>query len=111
MAMEWYSVKGLFRWYIKVDGTTDRIEERVVLFEAESFDHALDLAEAESAQYCTNDEQANYSIEPTGWWYAYWLGATPGSGIEVFSRSAQTRLDSQAFIRRYYPKSHNAAPN
>jgi hypothetical protein len=108
MAKEWYSVKGLFRWYMKVDSATDRIEERVVLFEAESFEHALDLAELEAAQYCANDEQANYCIEPTGWWHAYWLGATPASGIEVFSRSARTELSSQAFIRRYYPKSHNA---
>ncbi|MET1079025.1 MAG: DUF4288 domain-containing protein, partial [Pseudomonas sp.] len=47
MAKEWYSVKGLFRWYMKADGVTDRIEERVVLFEANSFDHALNLAEVE----------------------------------------------------------------
>ncbi|MES2820978.1 MAG: hypothetical protein V4812_18540 [Pseudomonadota bacterium] len=106
MANEWYSVKGLFRWYMKVDGATDRIEERVVLFEANSFDHALNLAEVEAAKYCLNDEQANYCIEPTGWWHAYWLGAVPANGIEVFSRSAPTHLGHQAFIRRYYPKSH-----
>ncbi|MET1080753.1 MAG: hypothetical protein ABWY06_22305, partial [Pseudomonas sp.] len=99
---------GLFRWYMKADGVTDRIEERVVLFEANSFDHALNLAEVEAAQYCLSDEQANYCIEPTGWWHAYWLGATPASGVEVFSRGAHTQLGNQAFIRRYYPKSHSA---
>lgn len=93
---------------MKADGATDRIEERVVLFEAESFDHAIDLAAVEAVQYCASDEQANYCIEPTGWWHAYWLGATPANGIEVFSRSSQTTLGGQAFIRRYHPKSHNA---
>jgi len=52
MAKEWYSVKGLFRWFIKADGSTVEIEERVVLFWADSFDHALDLAEAEATTYC-----------------------------------------------------------
>jgi hypothetical protein len=107
MAKEWYSVKGLFRWYFKFDGATDRIEERIVLFEAENFDEALDLAEAEAAQYCTNDEEANFSIEPIGWWSAHWIGGIPGNGVEVFSRRAKTKLDGKAFVRRYYPRSHS----
>ena len=107
MTKEWYSVKGLFRWYMKADGSTERIEERVVLFEADSFDHALDLAEQEAMRYCENDELANFRIEPVGWWQAYWVGEVPASGVEVFSRSALTALSSQAFVRRYYPKSHD----
>ncbi len=106
MAKDWYSVKGLFRWYMKADGSTDQIEERVVLFEAESFDQALDLAEAEAAQYCQPDESANFGIEPVSWWYAYWIGGSPVHGAEVFSRGARTMLDGDAFVRRYYPKSH-----
>lgn len=31
MQMDWYSVKGLFRWYFKENGRTILIEERVVL--------------------------------------------------------------------------------
>ena len=108
MDKEWYAVKGLFRWYMKDGGQTDQVEERVVLFEAESFDHALDLAEAEAATYCVPDPEANFLIEPAGWWHAYWIGETPAHGVEVFSRGAKTGLDSKSFVKRYYPKSHNA---
>ena len=108
MPKEWYSVKGLFRWYFKEGGRTDQIEERIVLFMAESFDEALDMAETEARFYCQPDETANFCIEPVGWWRAYWIGETPGNGVEVFSRGAKTKLESKAFVRRYYPKSHNA---
>lgn len=106
---EWYSVKGLFRWFFKADGTTDRIEERVVLFRAQSFDHALDLAESEAVTYCQPDERANFMIEPVGWWQAYWVGDSLSHGVEVFSRRAATNLEAKAFVRRYYPRSHNDA--
>ena len=68
MPKDWYSVKGLFRWYFKEGGETERVEERVVLFQAESFDQALDLAEAEGERYCLEDPEANFRIEPIGWW-------------------------------------------
>jgi hypothetical protein len=104
----WYSVKGLFRWYFKSNGKTERIEERIVLFRANDFDEALDLAEYEAKKYCAADRKANFRIEPVGWWHAYWLGDQPASGVEVFSRSSITKLSAQAFVRRYYPKSHDS---
>ncbi len=42
---DWYAVRGLCRWYFTDSGATDRMEERLVLFQAESLDEALDLAE------------------------------------------------------------------
>jgi hypothetical protein len=93
---------------MKDGGHTNQIEERVVLFQAESFDEALDMAEAEAKSYCQPDEKANFLIEPVGWWSAYWIGETPGNGVEVFSRGETTDLESKAFVRRYYPKSHNS---
>ncbi|QBB71073.1 DUF4288 domain-containing protein [Pseudolysobacter antarcticus] len=108
---EWYSVKGLFRWYFKSNGKTDRIEERVLLFKASDFDDALNLAEREATKYCALDRKANFSIEPVGWWHAYWIGDEPASGAEVFSRGCETNLEAQAFVRRYYPKSHHGSAN
>jgi len=105
---EWYAVKGLFRWYFKSNGKTDLIEERIVLFEARSFDHALDLAEREAKTYCAPDRKANFRIEPAGWWYAYLVGERPAAGVEVFSRRCSTSLSSNSFVRRYYPSSHRA---
>lgn len=105
---KWYAVKGLFRWYFIDDGVTERIEERIVIFKATDFEQALDFAEKEAKSYCTPDPKANFRIEPTGWWHAYWVGSEPEHGAEVFSRSSKTSLSSSAFIRRYYPKSHGA---
>lgn len=111
MSLEWYSVKGLFRWYFKDSGETERIEERIVLLRADSFDHALDLAEEEAQKYCTEDSEANFRIEPVSWWHAYWIGNEPFDGVEIFSRSCLTKLEGEAFVRRYYPKTHNATAN
>ena len=108
MPKEWYSVKGLFRWYMKADGKTHQVEERVVLFLAENFGEALDMAEAEAKVYCQADDKANFGIEPLGWWRAYWVGEVPGEGVEVFSRRSQTALTGKSFVQRYYPKSHDA---
>lgn len=108
MEKDWYAVKGLFRWYFKEDGRTCQIEERIVLFQAESFDHAIDLAEAEAVTYCEPDDQANFAFECMGWWYAHCLlGDQPEHGVEIFSRRSITELSADAFIKRYYPKSHN----
>jgi len=104
----WYTVKGLFRWYLKASGKTDRVEERIVLFKARSFDHALDMAEREAKKYCAPDRKATFRIEPIGWWYAYSLSESLVSGTEVFSRRCTTSLNAKAFVRRYYPASHRA---
>lgn len=108
---EWYGVKGLFRWYFKDSGKTSCIEERVVLFQATSFDQALDMAEKEATNYCQNDPEANFSIESLGWWNVYWIGEEmPVTGVEVYARLSDTSLSGDSFIRRYYPKSHVHTP-
>ncbi|WP_066262527.1 DUF4288 domain-containing protein [Hydrogenophaga flava] len=107
MEREWYAVKGLFRWYFKSDGSTDSVEERVLLFLASSFDEALAMAESEAQVYCADDPKANFSIESMGWWDAYRVEEEPNSGVEVYSRLSKTNLSVDAFIRRYYPRSHD----
>jgi hypothetical protein len=111
MSLDWYSVKALFRWYFRDGGETARVEERVVLFRAGSFEQALDLAESEGRAYCIDNPEANYRIEPAGWWHAYWIGEAPGHGVEVFSRGCATDLGAKAFVRRYYPRSHEHTPH
>lgn len=54
---------------------------------------------------------ANFAVEPTGWWHAYWVGEEIGSGVEIFSRGCITNLDSKAFVSRHYPKSHRQPDN
>jgi hypothetical protein len=107
--MHWYAVKGLFRWYFKSDGSTDNVEERIVLFRAPSFDEAIDLAAKEAETYCGHeDSTANFRIESMNHWYAYRLFDEPADGVEVFSRRCATELSADAFVRRYPPRSHDA---
>jgi hypothetical protein len=107
-AWEWFAVKGLFRWYFKDTGDTANVEERIVLFRAESFDKAIEFAEREAETYCADDPKANFRIEALDWWNAYLIGAERvGHGVEIFSRLRNTSLSGEAFIRRYYPKSHD----
>lgn len=106
---EWYGVKGLFRWYFKESGETASIEERVVLFKADSFDDAIAKAEAEAVDYCVDDASANYKIESMEWWNAFVIGNEMlDSGTEVFSRLVDSSLSSSSFLKRYYPKSHDS---
>jgi len=105
---EWYGVKGLFRWAMKSDRTTRSVEERVLLFRTTNFDAAVELARHEAARYCTDDPKANFFIEPLDWWDVYLIGDEAiENGAEVYSRLSTTTLDGEAFIRRYYPKSHD----
>ena len=104
---EWYAVKGLFRWYLKSTGKTDLIEERVVLFKADSFKAALQSAKKEDKTYCAEDRKANFKIEPLKRWDVRLMFDAPGDGIEVFSRRCATKLSADAFIKRYYPPSHH----
>ncbi len=105
---EWYGVRGVFRWYFKDTGDTYSIEERVLLFQAANFDEALDLAEAEAVCYCEDNAEANFRIEPLRRWRAYWIGEDQiKAGVEIFSCLRKTTLSGEAFVRRYYPKSHD----
>ena len=104
---DWYAVKGLFRWYLKSTGKTNLIEERVVLFKADSFKVALQFAKKEAKSYCAEDPKANFKIEPLKRWDVRRMFDAPGDGIEVFSRRCASKLSSEAFIKRYYPASHD----
>jgi hypothetical protein len=104
---EWYAVKGLFRWHSKSNDETEWIEERVVLFRTDSFEGALKLAKKEAKIYCKPDRKANFKIGPIGWWDVRLMFDPPGAGIEVFSRRCVTKLSGDAFVKRYYPASHD----
>lgn len=103
---EWYTVRGIFRWYFKESGETANFEDRILTFRADSFDDALDMAEKEAREYCEEDPKANYKIESLGIWNAYSTQEkTIENGIEVFSQRFDSDLTSEEYIKKYYPKS------
>lgn len=104
---EWFAVKGVFRWYFKDTRATARVEERIVLFQAEDFDQAILYAEREALSYCAEDCSVSFAIEAIGLWDAYLIGEKEFvSGMELYSRLMNTSLSGDAFVRRYFPKSH-----
>ena len=102
---EWFSVKGIFRWFFKEDGKTALFEERIIIVKADSFDEALDKAEIEAVKYCEEDPKANYQIESLKKFYAYEiLEEELSEGIEVFSNRREIALDSGSYLERFYPE-------
>ena len=101
---EWYSVKGLFRWYLKESGETAKFEDRIIRFRADSFEEAIRLAEKEAEQYCKEDPTANFNIESLGIWDAC-STAEVEDGTEVYSQLFHSDLSSKEYIKKYYPKS------
>lgn len=104
--MEWYAVKGIFRWYMKDTGETARFEDRVTLFKATSFDEAIEMAKKEAIEYCEEYPTANYLIESLGIWETFSLQTEViEQGEEVFSQLFHSYLDAKDYIQKYYPKS------
>jgi len=104
MEERWFSVKGLFRWYFKESGETSNYEERVVLIRAVDLDDALDKAEIEAKEYCTEDPEANFLIESLNKYSAHdILEEKLIHGTEVFSSRVETDSSPDEFIKKYYP--------
>ncbi|PCJ96015.1 MAG: hypothetical protein COA45_11490 [Zetaproteobacteria bacterium] len=103
---EWFSVKGIFRWFMKETGGTSSFEERIVIFQAMSFDDAIKLAENEAKEYCKEDATANFKIESLGLWNAFSLsdGAIQNK-TEVYSNLVDSDLSTKQYIEKYYPES------
>ena len=100
MAMKWYGAKTLYR--IGASGkprATDRyydsdaslVEERIVLFQARSFDEAIEKAEKEAAAYIKETHVNPYGQKVRqrylGEVNVYELFEDPGTGVEVYSRT------------------------
>ena len=109
--MNWYAVKTLYRTF--TDGFAenpdaayreeiDMLEERVVLFRAESFDDAIEQAEREAREYArveqTNVYEQRICIDYLEACDAYMLGESPSESVEVFSSTSlidRTVTDSE----------------
>lgn len=96
--MNSYSVRCIFRWEQRQDQKAKHLyEERITLWLAESFNHAIELAEQEAEDY------ASENMEFLGYSQAYELfESTPINGIEVFSLLRESDLDSEKYINTFF---------
>jgi hypothetical protein len=71
-------------------------EERITLWQAEDFDQAVSLAEAEAEEYAGTD------AEYLGLAQAYWLHGAPTSGAEVFSLVRDSSLAPTEYLNVFF---------
>jgi hypothetical protein len=92
---QWYSVRCVFR--CEDDGECDLYEERLTLWQAETIDEALALAESEAKEYAQGE-----NLEYLGLAQGYWLTDRPGHGAEVYSLVRESELGPDDYIDRFF---------
>ncbi|WP_162844091.1 DUF4288 domain-containing protein [Sinobacterium caligoides] len=97
--MEWYAVRNVFHFGVKSDGK-NVFEERVVVFQAESFDEVHSKAEAEAAQYAKDND---FSVHDMQECYRQ-DGENLIDGYEVWSQLFEAHLSLEAFYATRYEK-------
>jgi hypothetical protein len=93
----WYGVRCLFQ-HGPVDPEGTSYEERVTIWRAGSFDEAIELAEAEAAEYAASLED----VSDLGLVQAYALPEPPGQGVEVFSLIRDSELASDDYLDQFF---------
>lgn len=96
--MESYSTRCLFEWAPR-DGQKKAhlYEERITLWQAESADDAIEMAEREAQTYAS--ENSTY----LGVCQSYWLvDPLAGSGVEVFSLLRESDLEPSEYIDTFF---------
>ena len=96
--MDTYSVRCVFRWITDSDRVSKYLyEERITLWNASSFDAAIELAEQEAEVY------AGEEMEFLGYSQAYVLSEPlPVSGVEVFSLLRDSDLEPAHYLDTFF---------
>jgi hypothetical protein len=96
----WYAVRCIFRcgWPPKFAGRA--YEERITLWRAESFDQAIERAEAEAREYAVSIIDAPDAYLSLA--QAYRLSDVPADGAEVFSLVRVSKRKPKAYLERFF---------
>ncbi len=96
---KWYAVRCLFQ-SPQAEGYS--YEERVTLWNADSFAQAVALADTEALQYATDVSDKTSRTEYAGLAQSYWLTDKPGHGSEVFSLIRDSELPADDYVARFF---------
>jgi hypothetical protein len=94
----WYGVRCIFRCGRPPTGRM--FEERITLWQADSFDDAIERAEAEAREYAatiTDSPDAYLGLAQV-----YRLTDVPGDGTEVFSLLRESKRKPKAYLNRFF---------
>jgi hypothetical protein len=92
-ADKWFSVRCIFK-----DLDSDIYEERITLWKAHDFSHAIGLAEAEAREYT----EAIDGIKYLSLAQAYHLADKPGNGGEIFSLIRESTLGEEEYLDAFF---------
>lgn len=96
--MESFSVRCIFRWYSRPGQRAKCLyEERITLWQANSIDQAIELAEEEALTYASED------MEFLGFSQAFALiHLIPANGIEIFSLLRESDLEPKQYLNTFF---------
>lgn len=96
--MESFSVRCIFKWVSKADQVLKYLyEERITLWQAESLEQAIELAENEALEY--SDESCEFLGLSQG--YAM-FELVQANGIEVFSLLRESNLEPELYLKSFF---------
>lgn len=97
---DWYAVRCIVQLGRPAGAHANAYEERITLWQAESFDHAIERAESEAREYASTvpDSPGTY----LGLAQAYRLSDQPADGAEVFSLIRDSKHKAQAYLDRFF---------
>ena len=97
LGLSWYAIRSVYLFGVKEDGT-NIFEERVVAFEAESWDEAHEKARAEADEYAEANELEAHSEQ-----IGYEQDGVPLiDGYELWSELYESAEPLAAFYERRY---------
>ena len=89
--LPWFGVRCVFR------GSDGLYEERVTIWQADDFEHAIQLAEEEAIVYAGN--AASMFL---GFAQAFKMTNPPDGGVEVFSLMRESKLQPDEYLTRFF---------
>lgn len=94
-----YSVRCIFLWEKRPGQRAEHLyEERITLWQAESIDSAVRLAEEEARVYAQEN-----GVEFLEYWQAFALSETvEANGVEVFSLLRESDLEPAAYLDTFF---------
>ena len=91
--VSWFGVRSVFRHH-----PLEVYEERITIWRARSMDEAIERAEAEAIDYCSN----LHGVEYVRFSEAYQFDGEPEDGVEVFSLMRESNQPPEEYVRRFF---------
>lgn len=104
--MATYSVRSVLEWKGRKEIKKKHLyEERITIWNAESLDEAIALAEKEEAEYINCEASKKEEMEPLSFYQGYWAYQEidlRSQGSEVFSLLRESDLEPEEYLDSFF---------